>query len=87
MSSKSPNEAEDMEGKLGWLAGLIKQVGLPVALCLIFAGYLAFKVDNKLEEVMNEQRRSNELSRKFLQQVCVNTAPDAQTRYQCWTIY
>lgn len=88
MSSMSVNSEEtgspgtDYEKKYSWLLRIVREFGLPVAILAILSWWLAVRVETRFEKL----ERDITLHQKFLQQICINTAPDAERRYQCWNI-
>jgi hypothetical protein len=72
----------DYEKKYSWVVRVVREFGLPVAILAVFTWWLAIRVEQRFERLENDIK----LHQKFLQQICVNTSPDNERRYQCWNI-
>ena len=79
MLSTSPSE--DMT-KLEWVFKFIRELGLPIAILAIITWWLAIRVETRFQKLEDDIK----LHQKYLQQICINTAPDSERRYQCWNI-
>lgn len=88
MSSMSQNEQDtgtpgtDYEKKYSWIVRVVREFGLPVAILAVFTWWLAVRVEERFERLEDDIQ----LHQRFLQQICINTAPDSARQNQCWNI-
>lgn len=78
MSSQLVND----ESKYAWIIKLTRELGLPIVILLVLVWWLGVRVEDRFTRIENDIK----LHQKFLQQICVNTAPDWSRQRECWNI-
>lgn len=66
-----------------WLVHLVKDFGVPIAILIAVTIWLAIRVEGNLLDLSHKI----DVHKQFLQQICVNTAPDWERQKACWGIY